>query len=438
MSDNRNPLLRQAFEEAAKTEIDALPEERLIIRPYSDNHLKRMNKLIRGESAPKKRINFRRAVAVALVAVIAMTFLGVGTSAILKNENLWKLFDFKDDPEDYESISIDFEDIVKYEDDYDTLTYTGKPITIKYTVDTGESWEWPDKGIMIYIDGIRQTFNAAVGDESYKNIDMLHLENEKGLIKDIEFTFEPNVGKKGDEMFISILAIFDPEVTYYPQCNTDRKELFVSHSDFDNDSICDECYVNIDEIPSGPSSYTIDPETMIRVIMEKDAPEQTTTVNNYSGLKVDELHKKIYKSYDYEDSYENKLNGYDEMQSLAAVVYKSVRTSYVSEWGVDVHKTRIKTKADENDDFIINLHGATGKYRVSLYINNELQNVFDGNAYADVDVVHGQQCELNIKLDTTKLSKGDNYCYVLYQRLDGEEDAFRWIHDGEVYTIEVK
>ena len=126
------------------------------------------------------------------------------------------------------------------------------------------------------------------------------------------------------------------------------------------------------------------------------------------------------------------------MQSLAAVIYKSVRTSYVSEWGVDVHKTRIKTKADENDDFIINLHGATGKYRVSLYINNELQNVFDGNAYADVDVVHGQQSELNIKLDTTKLSKGDNYCYVLYQRLDGEEDAFRWIHDGEVYTIEVK
>ena len=281
MADNRNPLLRQAFEEAAKTEIDALPEENKVIRPYSKDLTKKMDELIHGESTPKKRINFRRAVAVALVAVIAMTFLGVGTSAVLRNENLWKLFDFKDDPENYESIAIEFEDIVKYEDDYDTLTYTGEPITIKYTVDTGESWDWPDKGIMIYIDGVRQTFDAKVGEERYKNIDMLHIENEKGEIREIEFTFEPNVGKKGDEMFLSILTIFDPNVTYYPQCKADRKELFVSHFDNDNDGICDKCFVNIDEIPSGPSSYTIDPASMIRLIMEKYAPTQTIAVNNY-------------------------------------------------------------------------------------------------------------------------------------------------------------
>ena len=153
---------------------------------------------------------------------------------------------------------------------------------------------------------------------------------------------------------------------------------------------------------------------------------------------ADELDKKIYESYEYEDSYENKLNDYDTVQSLAAVLYKSVRKSYVSEWGVDCHKTRIETKAKENDDFIINLHGATGKYRVSLYINNEIQNVFDGKAYADVDVVHGQQAELNLKLDTTALPEGDNYCYVLFQRLDGEADVFRWIHRGLVYTVEVR
>ncbi len=438
MADNRNPLLRQAFEEAARREINELPAENLIVRPYSKEHGKRMNQILNGEQPQKKRISFRRAVAVVLAAVITMSLFVVGTSALLNSESMQKLFNFTPDSENYESIDIDFEGIVEYEDDYDTLIYTGKPITVKYTVDTGESWNWPDKGIMIYIDGVRQTFDAKVSEESYKNIDMLHLENKQGEIREIEFTFEPNIGKKGDEMFISFLAIFDPDVNYFTQCRTERKGLFVCHWDDDNNRICDRCMVNIDEIPSGPSSYTIDSQSMIKVVMEKDAPVQTAVVKNFSGTKVDKLNDRIYDGYSYEDSFENEHNGYDEMQSLVAAVYKSINESYVTDNGVNGHRTRIETKAKENDDFIINLHGATGKYRVSLYINNELQNVFDGEAYADVDVVYGQQSELNIKLDTTKLNEGDNYCYVLFQKLDGEGDVFRWIHYSLVYTIEVE
>ena len=438
MADNRNPLLRQAFEEAAKREINGLPAERLIVRPYSQAHQNKMDIVLAGKESKKKRISFKRAVAVVLAAAITMSLFVVGTSAILNSDSMWKLFNTTPDPENYESIDIEFEGIVKYEDDYDMLTYTGKPITVKYTVETGKSWDWPDKGIMIYIDGVRQTFDAKVEGKTYKNIDMLHLEKENGQKKEVEFTFEPNIGKKGDTMFLSVLAIFDPYVNYYPQCKSDQKELFVCHWDDDNNRICDKCMVNIDEIPSGPSSYTIDSQTMIKVVMEKDAPVQTGIVTDFSGAKVDKLNDRIYDGYSYEDSFENEHNGYDEMQSIVAAVYKSVETSYITENGVDGHRTRIETQAKENDDFIINLHGAEGKYRVSLYINNELQNVFDGEAYADVDVAHGQQTEMNIKLDTTKLNEGDNYCYVLFQKLDGEEDVFRWIHYGLVYTIEVK
>ena len=438
MADNRNPLLRQAFEEAAKREINGLPAENLIVRPYSQIHQNKMDIVLTGKESKKKRVSFKRAVAAVLAAVITMSLFAVGTSALLNSESMWKLFNTTPDPENYENITIEVEDIVKYEDDYDTLTYTGKPITIRYTVETGESWDWPDKGIMIYIDGVRQTFDAKVEGKIYKNIDMLHLEKENGHKKEVEFTLEPNIGKKGDTMFLSVLCIFDPYVNYYPQCKSEHKELFVCHWDDDNNRICDKCMINIDEIPSGPSSYTIDSQTMIKVVMEKDAPVQTGIVNDFSGTKVDKLNDRIYDGYSYEDSYENEHNGYDEMESLAAVVYKSVSTSYITENGVDGHRTRIETAAKENDDFIINLHGAAGKYRVSLYVNNELQNVFDGEAYADVDVVHGQQTELNIKLDTTKLPEGDNYCYVLFQKLDGEDDVFRWIHYGLVYTIEVE
>lgn len=438
----KNPLLEKAFEEAAQREIDSLPKEEQIVRPYTDEFETKMHTLFDsfGEETEKTvPVRKRKIKWAALIAAVLMTVVfSVTASAIIKGDSMWKLFDFKPDPEKYETIEIEAEGAVVNEGDYDTLIYTGEPVTLKYTIDTGESWDWPDRGIMVYLDGVRQTFDAKVGEEEYENIDMLHLQNEQGSVRSIEFTFEPNIGKKGDEMFLSVLAIFDPYVIYYPQCETEHKDLFVGHQDDDNDRICDKCLINTDEIPSGPSSYTLQPEAMIRVIMEKDAPVQTVTVDNFSGMKVDGLNKRIYKSYEYEDSYENKLNDYDTMEGLAAVLYKSVRSSYVSEWGVYGHVTRIETKAKENDEFTVNLHGATGKYRVSLYINNEIQNVFDGSAYVDADIVHGQQTELTFNLDTTKLPEGDNYCYVLFQRLDGDMDAFRWIHYGLVYTIEVK
>ena len=438
--ENKNTKLKQAFEQIEKQTLADLPKEEQVVRAYSDSFNNRMDTLLDGtgkdEITTVKRIRVKWSVLVAAVMMTAV--FSVTASAMIKGESVWKLFDFTPDPERYEIIDIEAEGAVVKEDDYDTLTYTGKPITMKCTIDTGESWSWPDRGLKIYLDGVRQTFDAKIGDKEYKNTDMLHLKNEQGTVRSIEFTFQPNIGKKGDEMLLSVLAIFDPDVTYYPQCKGEHKELFVGHRDDDNDRICDDCLINDDEIPSGPSSYTLQPETMIRVVMKKDAPAQTKTVGDFSGMKVDSLNKRIYKSYEYEDSYENKLNDYDTMESLAAVLYKSARTSYVSEWGVYSHKTRIETKSKENDEFTVNLHGATGKYRVSLYINNEIQNVFDGSAYADVDIVHGQQTELTFNLDTTKLPKGDNYCYVLFQRLNGDADAFRWIHYGLVYTIEVK
>ncbi len=432
-----NPLIRKAFEEAAKRELEKLPKEENIIRPYTDEFNEKMEELFKAkEPAPRRKLRFGKVAIVAAVLAVMLTFT---TSAFLKSDGIWKLLNFEPDPENYETIEIKADGAVEKEDDYDTLTYTGEPVTLKYTIDTGESWEWPDRGVMIFLDGVRQTFDARVNDEVHKDIDMLHLENEQGTVRSIEFTFEPNIGNKGDEMFLDVMAIFDPDVDYYPQCKSKHKTLFVCHWDDDNDGICDKCSVNIDEIPSGPSSYTRQNETMMRVIMEKDAPAQTAIADNFSGIKVAELHKRIYESYEYEDSYENIHNDYDTMQGVAASVYKDIKDSYITEWGVGYHATRIKTRAKENDEFTVNLHGATGKYRVSLYINNEIQNVFDGSAYADVSVVHGQQTELVFNLDSTKLPKGDNYCYVLLQKLDGEDDYYRWLDCFTLdYTIEVK
>ena len=331
----RNPLIRKAFEEAAKAELEKLPKEENIIRPYSDDFNVKMEGLFEvSKASHKKRLRFSKVAVIVAALAVMLTFT---TSAMLAGDSWLKLFDFKHDPEEYESIEITAEGAVVDEDNYDTLVYTGGAITLKYTVDTGESWEWPDKGVMIYLDGVRQTFDARVDGVEYNDIDMLHLKNVKGAVQSVEFTFEPNVGEKGDELFLTVTAIFDPEVEYYAQCNNKHKELFASHWDNNNDRICDKCFVNIDEIPSGPSSYTRQNETMIKILMEKDAPGNVAIEEDFSGIKVDELNKRIYRSYEYEDSYENIHNDYDTMTGVAASVYKDVKDSYYTEWGADYH-----------------------------------------------------------------------------------------------------
>lgn len=110
MAESRNPLLRQAFEEAARIEADNLVEN--IVFTEFDSALpdKRMHK------SNKKRINFKRLWSVVLSAVIAMAFLAVGASGIaviLGKEHIFS-------KEWRESIA---ESIISPSDTYDSVTF---------------------------------------------------------------------------------------------------------------------------------------------------------------------------------------------------------------------------------------------------------------------------------------------------------------------------
>ncbi len=433
----RNPLLRKAFEEAAEREIEKLPKEENIIRSYSDEFKEKMEELIEFKhSATKRKIRFGK---VAVVAAVLAVVLAFTASASLGGDSFFRLFIREPDYENYEKLDIEAEGAYENEEIFveEELEYTGKPLVLRYTVDTGETWTWPDKVIMIYIDGVRQTFTAKTVEGEQENIEMLYLRNEKGRQKSFEITLEPNIGKCGDEMYLSVVAVFDPEVNYYPQCKTEHKQLRPVHYDDNADNLCDICSTDISKVKSGPASLTVQSESMIKIVMKKDAPSETRVTKNYSGLRVSDLDKTIYKSYEYADS-DGKHNQYDTVEGLSAVIYKKIKDSYYWQWGARCHSTRIKTKAVSDDEFIINLHGATGKYRVSLFVNNEIQPVFDGSFYADVEVAHGKQSELTVKLDTTKLIEDDNYIYVMYEKLDGQIDEFRMVDRGNAYTVEVK
>lgn len=78
MAENRNPLLKQAFEEAARREIDILTKEGSII----DYHNNRAEALFTSSEPDKSRKHFKRTVTFIVAAVITMAFLAVGSFGI--------------------------------------------------------------------------------------------------------------------------------------------------------------------------------------------------------------------------------------------------------------------------------------------------------------------------------------------------------------------
>lgn len=438
---NRNEMLKAAFEEAERTELERLPGEDKIIRPYSEDFRNRMDALLgedKKEADKKKRFHFGR---IAVVAAVLVALFSFTTSALLKDDAWARLFNLKPDPEKYQTVEVEASEAYENDEVFveKAIEYTGEPISLKYSVDTGETWNWPDQGIMVFIDGVKQVFSVKNADGEQKNIEMLHLQNEAGTEREFEITLQPNVGKKGDEMYLSIVAVFDPYVNFYTQCDFEYKQLNPMHYDDNGDWICEKCTKAFNDATFGaPSSLTHQSEAMFKLIMKKDAPTQTAVVEKYSGLKTDKLDKLIYDSYEYEDGFGEKFNEYDTIEALVAEIYKDIKDAHYTEWGVSYMATRFETKAKQDDEFTINLYGATGKYRISLYVNNEMQKVFDGAYYTDVHVKHGQQAELTVNIDTSKLPEGSNFFYVVYERLDGEPDIFRQVDTGWIYTVEVK
>ena len=81
-----NPMLKKALEEAARQELASLPEERQIIRPYSDKFEKDMTNLMGAEytAVNCKRPRIKVAALIAAVLVVVLTVGTVGATNVMK------------------------------------------------------------------------------------------------------------------------------------------------------------------------------------------------------------------------------------------------------------------------------------------------------------------------------------------------------------------
>ena len=382
--EKKNTKLKQAFEQIEKNELNNLPDEQQIVRVYSDSFNGRMDKLLKGTDedagrpARHRRIKWSVLVA-AVMMIVTFTFTASG---FLKGDGMWKLLDFTSDPERYVNVDIEA-DGERFEgegqDEHYELTYSGEPVVINYKIDEGETSEEAERGIIIFLNGVRQKFNVKSADGKVKkNVDMYVVGGNPGENEELELSFVPCLGKKGETMALSVSCVFDPDDNHKTKCIS-KKGTFDWHFDYDNDRICDECSVNIDEIPRSTNAYIMHNEKFVHLVMKKDAPEQKNICTNKELMKESEVHKKIYMMYDTSNDGETVYNEFAAMESMNAVLYKDINKTIRRDFGFGaiVH-TDFTTRGKENEKFTLNVHGKPGDYRVSFYIGTDPQPVFDG------------------------------------------------------------
>ncbi len=450
----RNDILKLAFEEAAEKELKALPKEGDIVRPYSKNFNKKIDKLFdriggQDKTVPVRRKKIRWASLIAAVLMCVTLTVSVSASDLTPKEMLMLMGLWTEpDPENY--VHVDWEIKGAYaagraEEARKEVIYDGDDIVIRYIIDEGKTSVEAEKGLILFLDGVRQKFTVKKGDEITRDTDMYVIGGNPGTVDSIEISFRPNIGKKGETLALSLSSITDPD-NNNGKC-VSEKVVKDYHNDNDRDNICDDCLTDI-TIPTGTRSYVLHNDVFAHLIMEEDAPEDKAVCGDVFGMKESPVHKKILDMYNYYDPSDDETyyNEYDKLESLNAVLYKDIdETLYYDDDTLlkdtfILHDTGFTTKGEENEKFTLNFHGKPGEYRVAFYIGTEPQPVFDGAENMDITINEGKQLEVEIELDTSMLPEGENKYYVVYKKMGNDhfENGWWWEYQICEGTITVE
>ena len=276
----------------------------------------------------------------------------------------------------------------------DTIEYNGERIITEVTITNG-SFKI-EKGFSVSLNGILQ--DCIIEYEGIKTessiMPTVVLDANKELTFKISFT--PNVGERGDEFEMSLLH------SYLPNYKIDDNAQF-------------KVFIRGEQ-----SIMTVG---NLKLKFNADSLQQTDIINNFSGMKISKLNPILYTSHYYEnvegdifnDAYEdNRVVLYHDFDKVFSAL-EGARFDYVEQIR---SMTLLRAK---NAPVTINLYGKPGKRRVCLLINNELQPVFDGKYYADVEFKEGEQVELVVEIDTSNLDKY-NSIYAFSKELNEIKD----------------
>lgn len=362
---NQNEHIKNAFRKAAADEYSELTAQ------------SREMQVPKPKIKPVRKLNFRRILIAAVIAVFCLSLCASVTAITVRkgSETTWNWSEKKS----VLSSLTDGSDPAEADENIPTLVYNGKKVVIKLNYDSGNSdYDQCQKALFINLNAVRQTITLKTPDGKTSTGEFLMIDTSGSEHKTFEISFTPNIGKKGEELQLSL-------------CMMARPELEHPH-----------------KLLSAIPSYSLI-STCGKLIMKKDAPTQEKICASFSGTEVTKTDDLIYQSYDYSDGVNNDN---DYMETRGIYLYKNISESIYYEDGALVHNTDIKVKKSEKTKIRINLHGKPGKYRICLSLNNELLPVFDGARYTDVTVEKDKQTVLTVEIDTTALS-GENSLYVI-------------------------
>ena len=434
-----NDILKLAFEEAAERELKALPKEEDIVRPYSKAFTKKMDKLLadaqQDKTAPVRKKKIRWAALIAAVLMCLTLTATVSASDLTPKEMLMLMGLYREpDPENY--VNVDWEIKGAYaagraEAARKEVIYDGDEIVIRYVIDEGAHSVEAEKGLILFLDGVRQKFTVKHGDVITEDTDIYIIGGNPGTVDAIDISFRPNIGNKGETLALSLASVTDPDGSSVV-CDSEKGVKYW-HTDNNLDDICDDCLVDV-TVYTGMRSMLLHNDVFAHLIMEEDAPEQKAVCGDIFGKRESPVHEKIRAMYNYYNPSDDEsyYNEYDKLESLNAVLYKDIDETLIYDDGTTIkntfilQKTSFTTKGEENEKFTLNLHGKAGQYRVSFYIGTVAQPVFDGSENIDVIINEGRQIELPLVLDTSKLPKGDNRYYVVYKKLGNDKFEHGW------------
>ncbi len=214
----------------------------------------------------------------------------------------------------------------------------------------------------------------------------------------------PNIGKSGDVLQFRSAPVSNPDVMI---------------------TAPDKTYKSQDLLISGvlPTDFE----------MQADSTQSVSICSDYENVTIGRYGKNLKECF-YETNPTDELCQmflYNELEKNLYIDKGNIFKNLLSNPVIEAEKT---TKFPVH----IAMSGKSGTtQRISVYVNNEIQPVFNGKYYADVKMEYNKQTTVDVYIDTSKLSEWNNI-YVVAHTLDAAKMDGCGINRSDVNVLRVR
>lgn len=241
------------------------------------------------------------------------------------------------------------------------LEYNGAPIKISFNAKNGPTKaEW---GLRVYVAGYLQEFS--VGNQV---CDLYRFKTNEEDEVSFDLSFMPVVGNAGDELTVNFILYLNPSYV-----------------------LRDPNYVGYDN--NHKISQLLPWKLIINKSVETSTP-QSIYCDNFTNIP-DSIVDEFTSQFDENNQRINSL------ETETFIEHFQIKENYNT---ISVHNSTFDT--------FIHGYGNAEKYRVSLYVNHELVDAFNGEQYCILEVKKNFLSEITTKVSYNFEGK-DNFAYII-------------------------